>query len=113
MPDILGSKNRGYGPGALGTKVAVVSEAENHPILKGFEPAQWHSTGNVYYTAPLLDKEATVLLTGEVEDKVEPIAWTRTAGESRGFYTSLGYPADFDVPQFRTLLINDICWALD
>lgn len=113
VPDILGCENRGYGSSEIGTEVAVVPEAADHPILEGFEPAQWHSTGNVYHVAPLLDEEATVLLTGTAGDDVEPIAWTRMAGESRVFYTSLGYPDDFEVPQFRTLLINGIRWALD
>jgi len=43
----------------------------------------------------------------------EPIAWTRFADNSRIFYTSLGYPDDFKLPQFRRLLINAIYWALD
>ena len=93
--------------------MAVVPEADNHPILNGIEPKQWSSMGNVYHVAPLTDKSATILLTGTAGGKVEPIAWTRTAGKSRVFYTSLGYPEDFQQPQFRTLLINGIRWALD
>lgn len=113
VPEILGCENKGYGSPELGTEVAVVPEEDDHPILEGFEPAQWHSKGNVYYVAPLLDQEATVLLTGRVENKVEPIAWTRTAAKSRVFYTSLGYPEDFEIPQFRHLLVNGIRWALN
>lgn len=113
VPDILGCENRGYGDPALGTDVSVVSEAADHPILQGFAPARWHSKGNVYHVAPLLDEKANVLLTGKAGEKVEPIAWTRrTADESRVFYTSLGYPEDFEVRQFRQLLVNGICWAL-
>ncbi|MEX0929949.1 MAG: ThuA domain-containing protein [Balneolales bacterium] len=111
VPDILGQLNRGYGPAALGTSVAVVPEAAGHPILKDFKPEQWQSTGNVYHVE-LTDREATVLLTGTAGDNVEPIAYTREVNESRIFYTSLGYPADFQVPQFRTLLINGILWAV-
>lgn len=114
VPDILGCENRGYGDPVLGTDVSVVPEAADHPLLQGFEPAGWHSKGNVYLVAPLLDEEATVLLSGKAGEKVEPIAWTRqTADESRVFYTSLGYPEDFQLPQFRQLLINGIYWALD
>jgi type 1 glutamine amidotransferase len=40
------------------------------------------------------------------------VAWTRTAGKSRVFYTSLGYPSDFQTPEFTTILINAIKWAL-
>ena len=112
VAEILGCQNRGYGPTALGTDVAVVPGQANHPILKGVEPKQWHSIGNVYYVAPLLDQKATVLLTGKAGDKTEPIAWTRMADKSRVFYTSLGYPADFQVKQFQTLLVNGIKWAM-
>ena len=114
VPDILGCENRGYGSAELGTEVAVVPAAKDHPILKGFEPTQWHSPGSLYLIAPLVDKEAIVLITGKVQDKVEPIAWTRyTTDKSRVFYTSLGFPSNFDVPQFHNLLVNGIYWALN
>jgi len=112
VADVLGCENRGYGAAQFGTDVAIVPAATAHPILKGV-PSQWHSKGNVYHVAPLLDQTATVLLTGTIPDKVEPIAWTRMVGRSRIFYTSLGHPTDFDTPQFRTLLTNGIRWALD
>jgi type 1 glutamine amidotransferase len=112
VPEVLGVENRGYGPAELGTDVAATSAGRNHPILKDVQPKEWHSTGNVYHVAPMIDQQAHVLLTGTVEDKTEPIAWTRKAGNSRIFYTSLGYPDDFQTPQFKQLLINGINWAL-
>ena len=111
VPEILGCENRGYGPAKLGTDVAVVPEAASHPILKGV-PRQWHSTGNIYHVAPLLDKSAVVLLTGTIPGKVEPVAWTRMAGRSRVFYTSVAHPADFETDYVPTLLTNGIRWAL-
>jgi type 1 glutamine amidotransferase len=114
VPKILGCENRGYGPTAPGTEVSVVSNANNHPILKEVEPRKWHSNGNVYRVSPLLDERATVLLTGKAEGTVEPIAWTRTTPDnSRVFYTSLGYPDDFNDAPFRKLLVNGIYWALE
>jgi len=113
VPDILGCENRGYGAVKVGTEVAVTPEAKGHDILKGFEPDHWHSIGNIYHVAPLLDKQAVILLTGKAEDKVEPIAWARFAERSRVFYTSLGHPEDFEEPQFSRLLINAIYWAID
>lgn len=113
VPRVLGSENRGYGPSAPGTEVSIVSDAKDHPILKGVKPRQWHSNGNVYRAAPLLDPDAVILLTGTVEGEVEPICWTRiTADNSRVFYTSLGYPDDFKMAPFRKLLVNGIYWAL-
>ena len=114
VSEILGCENRGYGKQELGTDVAVVPSAKGNPILKGFEPAQWHSQGSLYLVAPLLDKEAIVLVTGKAQEKIEPIAWTRyTADKSRVFYTSLGFPSNFGMPQFQNLLVNGIYWALN
>ena len=113
VPDILGCENRGYGPVEAGTAVTAAPGARRHPILKGVSPLEWHSRGNLYLQAPLLDPNATVLLTGTADNKTEPIAWTRlTTDKSKVFYTSLGYPEDFKASQFQTLLINAINWAL-
>jgi type 1 glutamine amidotransferase len=114
VSEILGCENRGYGPTDPGTDVAIVRDQQSHPILKGLSTTpQWHSAGNVYRVAPLLDDKAVVLLTGAVRDEVHPIAWTRmTADGSRVFYASLGYPDDFNMVPFRKLLVNSIYWAL-
>jgi len=112
VADILGCENRGYGPANPGTDVSVVPEEIDHPILKDFYPKQWHSDGNLYIVSPLLDKKANILVTGKVNGLIEPIAWTRTAEKSKIFYTSLGYPTDFQNTQFITLLVNAIKWTL-
>ena len=109
--DILGCENKGYGPVDSGYNVTIIPEAVGHPILKDIQVTQWHSNGSIYHVA-LLDKNANVLMQGEIEGKTEPIAWTRIAGKNKVFYTSLGYPDDFDKPQFRTLLINGIRWVM-
>ncbi|MGH2647504.1 MAG: ThuA domain-containing protein [Ginsengibacter sp.] len=113
VADILGCENRGYGPTEPGMDVNIAPEMTNHPIVKGIQPQQWHSKGNVYLVAPLLDKGARVLLKGKMNDRTEPVAWTRIAGKSKIFYTSLGYPTDFKEPQFVTLLINAIKWIIN
>jgi type 1 glutamine amidotransferase len=113
VAEMLGCENRGYGPEQPGTEVTVNEDAIHHPILKGVESAQWHSDGNIYKVAPLLDSQAKVLLTGKVGDLTEPIAWIRKAGKSKVFYTSLGYPTDFKSTSFLTLLDNAIQWSLN
>lgn len=113
VADFFGCQNRGYGPHELGYDVTLVPESASHPIVKDLQIKQWHSKGGIYKVAPLLDKEATVLLMGKANDSVEPIAWTRNAGKSRVFYISMGYPDDFQTQQFITLLTNGIKWALD
>lgn len=112
VSDVVGCENRGYGPVDPGTDVEVVPDAARHPIVKNIKPDLWHSKGNVYLVAPLLDKEAVILLEGEVNEITQPVAWTRRFGNSKVFYTSLGYPTDFKTPQFTTLLINAIRWTL-
>jgi len=112
VADVLGCENRGYGPVEPGTDVGVVSSAVNSPILKDIPSKQWHSRGNVYRVSPLLDQKATILLTGNVKGIIEPIAWIRTAGKSKVFYTSLGYPTDFETPEFIQLIVNAIKWSL-
>jgi hypothetical protein len=113
VPEVLGCENRGYGKPDDGVDVVAVPSQVRHPILAGVEPRAWHAQGPLYRVKPLVDPAATVLLTGRgglFTD--EPIAWTRMAGPSRIFYTSLGYPTDFDTPQYRRLLENGIEWAL-
>lgn len=113
VPEILGCENRGYAPQEPGTLVMPAPDETDHPILNGVTPLEWHSEGNLYLVAPLLDEEAWILLLGKSEHRIEPIAWTRrTADGSPVFYTSLGYPSDFDEPQFRRLLANGIRWCL-
>lgn len=109
--EILGCENRGYGPVELGTDVTAPTESVNHPILKEWKP--FHSIGNLYRVKPLHDPLATVLLWGKAGNEIEPVAWTRSAGKSRIFYTTLGYPTDFSEPSFLALLNNAIRWATD
>lgn len=109
--DVLGCENKGYGSDSAGYDVSVSPDAVSNPILKNLPVNNWHSNGSIYHVN-LLDKNATVLLHGEVEGKTEPVAWTRTTGKSKVFYTSLGYNTDFDKAQFRTLLVNGINWVL-
>ena len=110
--EILGCENRGYGPQELGVDVAFAPKARTNSVLRGIEPPQWHCEGSIYHVS-LLDDKATVLLTGRLKEKLEPVAWTRyTADNSRVFYTSLGYPSDFEKIQFNRLLVNGIFWAM-
>ncbi len=112
VPDILGCLNKGYGPVDPGTNIRMIETQKNHPILKGI-PAQWHSKGNLYLVDFTIDPHAVPLLTGSVEGKIQPVAWTRMAGKSHVFYTSLGYPADFSDAAFITLVTNAVFWALN
>jgi len=111
-PDVLGGNYQGHGPNSKGTDVANVAEMADHPILADIRPARWHSVGSLYYTTPIAD-DATLLMTGSLDDRVEPVTWIRKYGGARVFYTQLGHPDDFTKPQFHRLLVNAVFWALD
>ena len=46
-------------------------------------------------------------------DPMVPVVWTNSYKGGRIFFTSLGAPDDFKLPQFRRLLSNSVLWALD
>ena len=110
--EVLGGNYHGHGSNDLGTDVAHVAEQADHPMLKGVEPAKWHSTGSLYYTTPVAS-DATVLMTGSLADRTEPLTWIRTYKDARIVYTGLGHPDDFKEPQFHKFLVNTIFWAMD
>ena len=109
--EVLGGNYHGHHANDLGTDVALVPEMADHAILSGVKPAKWHSTGSLYEVSPVAD-DATVLMTGSAEGQAEPLTWIRTQG-GRMIYTGLGHPDDFDDPQFITLLVNAIHWAMN
>jgi type 1 glutamine amidotransferase/nicotinamidase-related amidase len=109
--DVLGCEYRGHAGNQLGADVTIPAEASKHPILAGVKPRQWHSRGSLYKST-LLDTEAVVLLRGATKDLAEPVAWTRSYKGGRVFYTSLGHRDDFAQPQFQTLLVGAVHWAM-
>jgi type 1 glutamine amidotransferase len=108
---VLGGNYHGHGPNPAGSNIAIVPEMADHPILAGVEPAGWHSTGSLYYTSPIAS-DATLLMTGSLEDRTEPLTWVRSYKGGRVCYTGLGHPDDFQHPQFRKLLVNAVYWAM-
>lgn len=109
---VLGCENRGYGPIDPGTDVSLDVNAINHPVVQKLQSSYWHSKGNIYKVAPLLDSNITVILRGKADTITEPVAWARRAGRSKVFYTSLGHPTDFQTTPFINLLLGGIKWAL-
>jgi len=114
--EVLGCNYQGYDPESrnTGCDVVIVPEAADDPILEGIEPASFHSRSWLYKMQPLAET-ARPLLTGRwsVQSGPQPVAWTNTYHGGRIFYTSLGHPDDFKLPQFNRLLLNAIHWALD
>ncbi len=111
--DVLGGNYHSYEKKIRNCEIAAVPEAAGHPILAGVSPLQWKCTFPLYFVTPLAS-DAKVLVRGTVGDYNEPVAWTHTYKGGRVFYSSLGCQDDFaSVPQFRTMLINAIFWAMD
>ena len=113
--EVLGCHYRGYDAESRqnGCDVWALPEAAEHPILTGVTPTRFHSRCWLYRQRPLAES-ATVLLAGRWSDDApaEPAAWTNTYQHARVFYTTLGHPEDFQLPQFNRLLENAVHWAL-
>lgn len=111
--DVLGGNYQGHYGKGIATFAKVVVEAEGHPVLAGIGAEEFRVPSHLYKN-PDLSPGVTKLLTARMEGRpdIEPIAWVNTMHGRRVFYTSLGSAEDFDVPQFRRLLLNGIRWAL-
>jgi nicotinamidase-related amidase/type 1 glutamine amidotransferase len=101
-----------YGAGSK-TQVSLAANAKENPILKGVEPTDFTSSGSLYKVAPLKPNAVSLLNGVSGTNPAECVAWTliRDNGQ-RVFYTTLGHPDDFTLPQFETLLTNGIRWAV-
>jgi len=112
VPEVLGHENKGYGAASAATHIKAEKRV-GKGMLKGINKGKWQSQGNLYLMENSLDKKANVILSGTSDGKTMPIAYTRKYGDSRVFYTSLGFPTDFVHPYFNQLLENAIDWTLN
>jgi type 1 glutamine amidotransferase len=111
--EVLGCKYTGHFPNTVKTVVSRPAAAKDYPVLKGISADPFVSPSWLYKSNPLA-KDCTVLLIGTAgENAPEPAAWVREKSAERGrlFYTCLGHPGDFELPEFVTLLKNGISWA--
>ena len=114
--EVLGCNYQGYDPESrkTGCDVWIVPEASDHAILKGIEPAGFHSRSWLYKMRPLAETVRPILMgRWSDQEEPEPVAWTNTYHGGRVFYTSLGHPDDFKLPAFNLLLLGAVRWALD
>lgn len=113
--EVLGCNYQGYDPESrkTGCDVWILPEAAGHPILRGVEPARFHSPSWLYRMRPLAETVRPLMMGRWSDDsEAEPVAWTYVRQGGRVFYTSLGHPDDFKLPQFNQLLLGAIHWAL-
>ena len=98
-----------------GIKDYVVNIVDD-PLTEGL--ADFHVRSEQYYmhVDPSNHVLATTTFAPEtapwVTGTVMPVAWTRTWGAGRVFYSSLGHaPEELDVPEARELLRRGMAWA--
>ena len=97
------------------TLVHAIEAAAGHPILHGIPTSDFRVSGTLYKNDPLPTTAAPLML-GHVEgsETVEPVAWThQRPNGGRVFYTSLGHPDTFELPEFQRLLRNATYWVAD
>ena len=88
--------------------VNIVDHAD--PITAGLGHFQMHSEQYYMHVDPSNHVLATT--TFEFNGCTMPVAWKRTWGKGRVFYSSLGHvAADFDVPEVLTIIERGMCWA--
>lgn len=110
--EVFGGSYKGHGGGET-VQVKIHPPNKEHPILCGVEP--WSRHGTLYRNRD--NAEDTVLLltgTGQKSGQAEPVAWARQYAKhktARAFYTSMGYPHDFENENFRRMLVNAIYWT--
>jgi uncharacterized protein len=115
--DVLGTPWISHHGHASRTRVTILPEAKEHPILAGvaadFEVRSW-----LYHVRIPPGKQVEPLLHGApvdtaIEPEPGPVAWTTSNNGGRVFFTTLGHRDDFAVPAARTLINNAVDWCLD
>ena len=131
--------NDGFGRRALGTpyvvhqtsetKISVVEESLQHPIMSNVTETSWTSPGTLYLTrledgcvplvigtgngkVRLLKKSFGEVNVKKTETDVVAWAWQNEWG-GKVFGTSFGHPGDFAEESFVRMLVNGACWAVD
>ena len=106
--EVLGGSYSGHLGDEKGIQVIVNNRTARHPVLSGVY--EWTRSGKLYLNKEL-GKGVTLLLTGKSPKETHPLAWVRTIGDQRVFYTSMGLPEDFSNDAFNKLLSNAVEWT--
>lgn len=110
------------------TKISVVEDSRQHPIMTNVTKQNWVSPGTLYLTR--LEDGCVPLVTGSGEGRsrtikrafgtieVKPhetdvVAWVwQNEWGGKVFGTSFGHPGDFAEESFVRMLINAACWSV-
>lgn len=103
--DMLGGHANWHPPGA--TFTVDIANAE-HDITDGVEP--FEVDDEIYMSA--WDPTIDILATAEWSGRNHPLAWTKSYGDGRVFYTALGHgPGTFERPAMQRLMTQGAVWA--
>jgi len=94
----------------------VIITDKNDPVTKGLNNFRMNSEQYYMHVDPNMKVLATTKFNGNVDSWIDgaviPVAWKKTFGKGRVFYSSLGHVAkDFDVPEALEIMKRGICWA--
>ncbi len=91
-----------------GLEFAVHLEDRAHPVTAGLD--DFTVNDEIYMSA--WDPEIHVLASATWAERSHPMAWTKSYGQGRVFYTTLGHgPSTFQNPQVQKMLANAVRWA--
>lgn len=99
-------------PGGGGITYDVHIVNPNHPLTRGMHDFKVTSEQYYMHVDPIIEVLATTIFP-DYGSVVMPVAWTKTYGQGRVFYSSLGHVAQvFDQnPQILQLMTNGMIWA--
>jgi len=99
-------------PGGIVT-YSVHIEDEPSPITQDLEDFEVTSEQYYMHVDPAIEVLATTVFEGIAEKPVVmPVTWTKTYGEGRVFYCSLGHTPDvLELPPVLTMVTRGLLWA--
>lgn len=103
--DLIGGHSNWHPPGSTFT---VQIEDTNHAVTQGI--SDFDVTDEIYISAH--EPQLHVLATAEWHGKAHPMAWVKSYGSGRVFYTTLGHgPDTFTKPGMQQLITQGVRWA--
>ena len=103
--DLIGGHANWHPPGL---KFTVHIEDTEHEATQGI--GDFEVEDEIYMSA--WDPTIHILATAEWSDTSHPMAWTKSYGQGRVFYTALGHgPGTFEQPNMQTLVAQGTRWA--
>jgi type 1 glutamine amidotransferase len=103
--DLIGGHSNWHPPGQT---FAVNIEDKNHPIMQGL--SDFEVEDEIYISA--YEPALHILASAQWHNRAHPMAWVKTYGAGRVFYTTLGHgPGTFMRPAMQSLITQGARWA--